>query len=390
VLGSPASLHQQQVYLLALDTRSSPVRTDSTRPIPNAYYQTDTVEPQGLKSTRADGTNIILIDTPGFNDTKRPDTELLTSIISFIQQRKYQIISVIYIHAITERKLSGSTFKSLRVLRALCGEHYFQNIFLVTSMWTKAPAEEMEDQLDREVQFNSSPQFWGDILEKGARYFRWDDTKSVSTARNAREIMQICEKWDDAPKLALFLEMENGIKLEDTEAYRVLTEQARKRKEQEQRAQREEEEEMAQLRAQKARLEAIAGIEKDDCRKELRELRQLEGEQGISRTSAVGQVGCGLRDMISALPRPAVLRRRSESAVSSESTSQHRYHGFRGHRTQSPSRDGRIREQNDERSGRSSGERRYESGPEGRDGRRSGRRSQHSDYEVILVRRKRK
>lgn len=260
----------------------------------------DTIEPQGWKGTRTDGTNITLIDTPGFNDTKRPDAELLTSIINFILQQKCQIISVIYIHAITERKLAGSTLKNLRVLRTLCGEHYFQNIVLVTSMWTKAPAEEMDDQVDREVQFKSSPHFWGDILEKGASYCRWDDMKSIPTARTAQEIVQMYNKWDDASNLALFLEMENGVKLEDTEAYQVLTEQARKRQEREQRARREEEEEMNQLRAQKAKLEAIAGREKEDCQRELGELRRMEEEFQLGgRSSSTGQGGRGLRDVFS-------------------------------------------------------------------------------------------
>jgi hypothetical protein len=259
-------------------------------------------------------------------------------------------------------------------------------------MWTKAPAEEMNDQLDREVQFNSSPQFWGDILNKGASYCRWDDMRSIPTARTAKEIVQICEKWDDAPKMALFLEIENGVEREDTEAYQVLTEQARKRQEREQRARRDEEEEMNRLRAQKAKLEAIAGREKEDCRRELGELRRMEVGGGPS----MGQGGRGLRDIFSSFPRRAILRRRSESAASSmplESGMQREVdqrQWFRGQREQSPSQEEHLRERIVGRSDRSNGESRYESGPERPDGRRSRHQPHHSGYEIVLVRRKRK
>src|SRR5256885_17233083 len=128
-------------------------------------------------------------------------------------------------------------------------------------MWTTAPMEEMDDTIKREVQFNTSPAFWVDMLEKGAQYFRWDETESINDAKTAAEIVKFCEKRRDTPKLNILLEMEKGGKLEDTAAHQILTEELRRRIEREQRALMEEEEERRQMQREialkKARLGSI-------------------------------------------------------------------------------------------------------------------------------------
>jgi len=236
-----------------------------------------TIDPKGWKCTNSEGSVITLIDTPGFNDQKRPDTELLKSIVDYIRQQRFGITTVIYLHRITERKLTGSTILNLRVLRAVCGEHYLQNIVLATSMWATIPAQEMDDTVKREVQFNTSPAFWADMLEKGAKYFRWDETESIDGANTAGQIVMSCEKRRDTPKLSILLEMEKGSKLEDTTAHQILTEEMRKRLEWERRALMEEEEEMRRLQREKADLEATVGREQEDVRREIDALERVRG-----------------------------------------------------------------------------------------------------------------
>ncbi len=94
---------------------------------------------QGWQVTLRNET-ITLIDSPGFDDTTRPDMEILASIVSCLQDRRYPpLVGIIYMHRITDKKLTGASRMNLDMLQALCGEHYFQNVLLVTSMWDTIP-----------------------------------------------------------------------------------------------------------------------------------------------------------------------------------------------------------------------------------------------------------
>jgi hypothetical protein len=281
--------------------------------------------------------------------------------------------------------------KNLRVLRALCGEHYFQNIVLVTSMWTVAPVEEMDEQVGREVQFNSAAEFWGDIIDKGATYCRWDDTRAIVPSKSAAEIVEMRENRNEAPKLGVLLEVEKGIKIESTQAYQVLTEELRKKQERERRAARMNEEEMNQLRSQKENLEVIAGKEEEDFRRELDDLKRIEGatQGGFGSSSREGG-RFTFRNPFTSLARPH--RRFSEGAALPRPSDSRQYQetgerdGTRGESIQTRSgwdnmRDGRV--------SRNERERNYESGPERPERRRGGRRSRGSEYKLVLVKRKR-
>jgi hypothetical protein len=220
-----------------------------------------------------------LIDTPGFNDKKRSDTELLESIVDYIHRHNFNIIAVIYLHRVTERKLTGSTMLNLRLLRAICGEHYFRDLVLATTMWSTVPAEEMNSTIEREVQLNTSGAFWDDMLAKGAQYIRWDETRRMNDAKTAEEIVRICDKNKEVAPLNILLELEKGCKLEDTAAHQILTEEMKKRLEREKRALEEEEQEIRYLEHQKRELLTTVERERENVRRESEVLERVERAQ---------------------------------------------------------------------------------------------------------------
>jgi len=143
---------------------------------------------------------------------------------------------------------------NLRMLKAVCGEHYFQNIKLVTSMWGTVPSASMAATFTREVEFNTSPDFWLGMIEKGAHYARWDENMGQHY-NTAKQVVEMCRSKLDTPILNILLEMQKGATIEQTTAGRILTEELRKRQEKERKAIEEEEEELRILERERMALQ---------------------------------------------------------------------------------------------------------------------------------------
>lgn len=244
-----------------------------------------TVEPEGWPYEASDGSQLVLIDTPGFNDSSRPDLDLLRSIVDFVHEKRLKVISILYIQRINERRLTGSTRNNLRMLRAMAGEHFYQNIVLLTSMWSVIPTEELDDAYQRELQFQQAPQVWADLLEKGATCYRWDETEHNHGSHSADEIIEVCETKMGAPAMNVLLETDKGKVLEDTTAGRILTEEIRKRQERERENLREEQEQLQALNNQRIELETLATRMQEDVRRERRLSRPTSVSSSASSTA---------------------------------------------------------------------------------------------------------
>jgi hypothetical protein len=183
--------------------------------------------------------NVSLIDTPGLNDPAIPDIEVLNTLVAFLADDSYHVVGVVYLHAITDKKITGTTRLSLRLLREICGEHFYQNIVLVTSMWDTVPHEKIPSTIDRESQLQASKDFWGDMIPKGSRYMRWSECRS-NDCKTAMDIVKMCRDRTQPPKLKLSIELKQGACLEETSAGNLVNEEIRKRSEQTERALQEE------------------------------------------------------------------------------------------------------------------------------------------------------
>jgi GTP-binding protein EngB required for normal cell division len=211
--------------------------------------------PEGWEYVSADGSVTLVIDTPGFNDPKKRDLEVLQSIVGYIQTRNLKIISVIYFHRVTDKKITGSTKLNLRMLRAFCGEHFFQNIVLATTMWSAFPDASMEENMGREADLNTSDLFWADMIEKGALYVRWDETRRVEHAMSAEQILRFCMRKKDAPALNIMLELSEGKSLKNTTSGYVLVQELEEKRAKRYRDLVEEKDQMRALEQERAYLQ---------------------------------------------------------------------------------------------------------------------------------------
>lgn len=90
-----------------------------------------------------DGFNVMLVDTPGFNDTKNlSELEVLEMISNWLNTYETRPIlsAILYFHRISDNRVSsssGTPTNNLRILKTLCGKNVMTRISLVTTMWDK-------------------------------------------------------------------------------------------------------------------------------------------------------------------------------------------------------------------------------------------------------------
>ena len=124
-----------------------------------------------------EGRRVFLIDTPGFDDTHRSDTDVLTDVACFLStwyQNRILLTGIIYLHRITDRRMAGSALKNLSMFQKLCGEHYFNNVVLATTMWGNLHGEGLSTATgeERERELVQNPRFWGAMYQRGSRIMR--------------------------------------------------------------------------------------------------------------------------------------------------------------------------------------------------------------------------
>ena len=119
---------------------------------------------------------VYLVDTPGFDDTNRSDTDVLREIAGWLNasyNNRVLLHGIIYLHRIADVRMQGSAKKNLLMFKKLCGEDALRKVVLVTTMWDKVLPREAEL---REKELIDTPEFWGFMVLKGSVTYRHDNT----------------------------------------------------------------------------------------------------------------------------------------------------------------------------------------------------------------------
>ena len=124
-----------------------------------------------------------LIDTLGFDNAHRSDTEVSKDVAFYLSKiyEDIKLAGIIYLHRITGVRMSGSSLRSLKVFKALCGEekNVFKHVVLATTMWgnlngpglSKAVGAERRDELLR------TKKWWGMMHKRGSIVYHYTDTR---------------------------------------------------------------------------------------------------------------------------------------------------------------------------------------------------------------------
>jgi hypothetical protein len=114
------------------------------------------------------GRKFYLVNMPGFDHTHRSDADILREIAAWLREahsHRVHLNGIIYLHRITDAKLSGSVMRGLRVFKQLCGEDGLRAAVFATTRWDMVSKDEG---VARETEILTSPVFWG------GRAFRQD------------------------------------------------------------------------------------------------------------------------------------------------------------------------------------------------------------------------
>ncbi|KAF8891111.1 hypothetical protein CPB84DRAFT_1849021 [Gymnopilus junonius] len=119
--------------------------------------------------------HIILLDTPGFDDTFKSDFQILQMISDWlveIYKKKARLTGILYLHRITDNRMAGSPHRNLRMFGDLCGDKAARNVVLVTTMWDKLRSRDIGDRRQEELERN----FWNPMIKNGATTTQFENT----------------------------------------------------------------------------------------------------------------------------------------------------------------------------------------------------------------------
>lgn len=125
---------------------------------------------------------MLLIDTPGFNDTFRSETEVLKEIASWLEKTyrnaDIKLSGVLYLHALEERRMGGTSLRSLKMFRQLCGEASLSNVIMVSTGWGVYQRDGRVSTAEgKEQELMTKKEFWQGMIEKGAKTARFEDSQ---------------------------------------------------------------------------------------------------------------------------------------------------------------------------------------------------------------------
>jgi hypothetical protein len=171
---------------------------------------------------------IWLLDTPGFDDTHRCDSETLAELATWLTasyDHNKLLSGIIYLHQISESRIRGSQLRNLQMFKKLCGSRGLGNVVLATTFWGGVTPEEGET---RERDLLTVKGFWGHLQAQGSRVMRHDNERE-----SAEKIVAHLAEKHPSEKLPLRIqkEMHGGRKLRDTSAGKVVADKWKEERE---------------------------------------------------------------------------------------------------------------------------------------------------------------
>ncbi|KIM73927.1 hypothetical protein PILCRDRAFT_40139, partial [Piloderma croceum F 1598] len=117
---------------------------------------------------------VVFVDVPGFDNTFKSDVEIFAMIIDWFvktYKRNNFLVTIIYLHRITDNHMSGTMLRNLRMFANLCGQDAMPNVIVATTMWSEvktAKGELREQELER--------YFLESMVADGCKIKRFEDS----------------------------------------------------------------------------------------------------------------------------------------------------------------------------------------------------------------------
>ena len=146
------------------------------------------------------GKETVLIDTPGFDDTNKSDSEVLRILYTWLKTNYTcgrKLNAIFYLHNITDKRMRGSSLNNLYAFKRLCGDDFFSSVLLGTTFWRAVKPLDNEGAIARESELKTTDDFWKKMISGGATACRIPDTRTealkilMQMAGNGPRVLQI-------------------------------------------------------------------------------------------------------------------------------------------------------------------------------------------------------
>ncbi|KAI6038343.1 P-loop containing nucleoside triphosphate hydrolase protein [Pisolithus marmoratus] len=150
-----------------------------------------------IKVTRCaiDGFNVVLVDTPSFNDTNKSELKVLGMISDWVDntyEPRRILAAILYFHCISENLMpAASPMKNLRLFQILCGKNAMSRVDLVTTMW-----DEVKDDVGEERLKELEETHWKPMISRGSTMFKHLNTQD-SAVQSLRSIVERTIKQEE-------------------------------------------------------------------------------------------------------------------------------------------------------------------------------------------------
>lgn len=242
------------------------------------------------------------MDTPGFDDTDRKDSDILKEIAGWLTktyQQNIRLRGLLYLHRISDNRMGGCARKNLAIFKKLCGPDGLGNVLFVTTFWEMVERSVGES---REQLLQSTEEFWGFFIKKGSRVHRhWNTGDSALTI-----LTQFATCSTDVPsgeaKLAIQAEMvDAGKDLDQTAAGQELQSGIQRERQRLMNDMKEREQEMEEARQTRDKeMLDILREEQDNQREQLkqrdREMKELKVSLEMMHEEKVQEIKARLRE----------------------------------------------------------------------------------------------
>ncbi|KAI1170257.1 P-loop containing nucleoside triphosphate hydrolase protein [Nemania sp. FL0916] len=171
------------------------------------------------------GSEIRLIDSPGFDDIELNDSDILREIAQYLKlltKEKQRLTGLLYFYNISHVRAGKSAVRNIRTSRKLVGDNNMNNVILVTTRWDLTRDEKEEVVQRRVTELESEDGFWGGMMQYGARHEQLKDIE-----RDGKRILESLV-GKEAVEVQLQSELREGLSLVDTAAGQAVNEEIKR------------------------------------------------------------------------------------------------------------------------------------------------------------------
>ncbi|KAJ3559608.1 hypothetical protein NP233_g11225 [Leucocoprinus birnbaumii] len=199
------------------------------RPSPGSVMQ----DLEAIRTEDNYGREVVLLDTPGFDDATRTGEEVLTLVGDWLQRsyrKDVKLSGLIYLHRITDNRIASTPYNSLRMFGKLCGDAAMNRVMLVTTMWQQLPKTDQREGVGEDREKELKEKFWNTFIERGSQVERlkeatYDEAWRIVTPLVDRSLEEVQSK-------AVLLQevlVDNGIAWNENRAGRELYTESKNR-----------------------------------------------------------------------------------------------------------------------------------------------------------------